>query len=156
MVGSIGPAVADSAPVGLEFPAAGIDTAVVSLTPSSADIAARALVPPLTMEAYWLTPYGVPGPGSDNTTYIAGHSWEGREAPFNRLSGEGLVGTEFVLTTEVGDIAYVVDSVTTYSKDTLKDSEIWDIVPHRVVLISCYTEDPSGKNVVVTAMPASA
>jgi hypothetical protein len=27
-------------------------------------------------------------------------------------------------------------------------------VPNRIVLISCYTEDPWGKNVVVTASPA--
>ena len=49
---------------------------------------------------------------------------------------------------------YVVESVTTHDKDTLKTSDIWDIVPHRVVLISCYTEDLWGKNVIVTAVPA--
>jgi hypothetical protein len=155
-IGSAEPVGVDSRPLGLTFPAASIDTAIVPLTPSSADLTARSLVPPLTLEAYWLTSYGVPGPGSDNTTYIAGHSWEGRDAPFNRLSGGDLMGTEFVVTTEAGDITYIVDSVTTYEKDTLKDSEIWDIVPGRVVLISCYTEDPWGKNIVVTAMPISA
>jgi sortase (surface protein transpeptidase) len=113
-------------------------------------------VPPLTLDAYWLTPYGVPGPDSVNTTYIVGHSWEGRDAPFNRLSDPSLLGAEFVLQAEAGTITYVVDSVTTYDKGTLKDSDIWDIVPHRVVLISCYTEDPWGKNIVVTAMPKGA
>jgi hypothetical protein len=44
--------------------------------------------------------------------------------------------------------------VTTYVKSGLKDSAIWDMVPNRVVLISCYTEDPWGKNVVVSASPA--
>ena len=48
-----------------------------------------------------------------------------------------------------------MDSVTTHDKSSLKDSEIWNVVPNRVVLISCYTEDPWGKNVVVTASPAT-
>ncbi|MHA7219056.1 class F sortase [Arthrobacter sp. MDT1-48-3] len=147
---------AASQPTGLSFPAADMDMAVLPLTPSDADLAAQTLVPPLTVDAYWLTSYGVPGAGSNNTTYIAGHSWDGKDAPFNRLSDEALVGSEFVLTTGTGDITYVVDSVITHDKDTLKDSDIWNIVPNRVVLISCYTEDPWGKNVVVTAMPKAA
>ncbi|WP_258069818.1 class F sortase [Arthrobacter sp. SX1312] len=149
-----GPAAAE--PIGLSFPTAGIDMAVLPLTPSEADLAAQTLVPPLTIDAYWLTSYGIPGAGSVNTTYIAGHSWDGRDAPFNALSDETLVGAEFTLTVGTGDLTYVVDSVTTHDKDTLKDSDIWNIVPNRVVLISCYTEDPWGKNVVVTAMPKTA
>ncbi|MFC3298179.1 Sortase (surface protein transpeptidase) [Arthrobacter agilis] len=147
---------AASQPTGLVFPAAGIDMAVLPLTPSDADLAAQTLVPPLTTDAYWLTSYGVPGAGSVNTTYIAGHSWDGKDAPFNRLSDETLVGDEFTLDTGTGSMTYVVDSVITHDKDTLKDSDIWNIVPNRVVLISCYTEDPWGKNVVLTAMPKTA
>jgi hypothetical protein len=147
---------AASRPTGLSFPAAEIEMSVLPLTPTDADLAAQTLVPPLTVDAYWLTPYGVPGADSVNTTYIAGHSWDGKDAPFNRLSDEALVGSEFTLTTETGAITYVVDGVVTHDKDTLKDSEIWNIVPGRVVLISCYTEDPWGKNVVVTAMPKTA
>lgn len=129
--------------------------AILPLTPSETDLASQQLVPPLTLDAYWLTPYGVPGPGSKDTTYIVGHSWDGEDAPFNRLSDENLLGTQFTLTTRSGDVSYVVDSVTTHDKDTLKDSDIWEIVPERVVLISCYTEDPWGKNVVITALPTS-
>ncbi|MFJ6003749.1 class F sortase [Arthrobacter sp. NPDC092385] len=127
--------------------------AILPLTPTDADLASQSLVPPLTLDAYWLTPYGFPGSGSVNTTYIAGHSWEGRDAPFNRLSNEALVGSEFTLATRTGDITYVVDSVITHDKDTLKNSSIWDIVPGRVVLVSCYTEDPWGKNVAVSGTP---
>jgi len=47
----------------------------------------------------------------------------------------------------------MVEDVTTYLKSSLKDSPIWSIVPNRLVLISCFTEDPWGKNVVVTASP---
>ena len=102
------------------------------------------------MDAYWLTAYGIPGAGSTNTTYIAGHSWDGKDAPFNRLSDESLVGKAVTVTTAKGTLDYTVDSVATHDKNTLKDSDIWNVVPNRIVLISCYTEDPWGKNVVVT------
>ena len=114
------------------------------------------LVPPDTLDGYWLTPYGMPGEGSENTTYITGHSWEDRDAPFNRLSDPGLVGSEIELETGSGTLEYVVDSVVTHDKNTLKDSDIWRIVPDRLVIVSCYTEDLWGKNVVLTASPAPA
>jgi LPXTG-site transpeptidase (sortase) family protein len=97
----------------------------------------------------------MPGEGSTNTTYIAGHSYDKVELPFNKLSDPTLVGEELEVETVDGTLDYVVDSVTTYEKDTLKDSEIWRIVPNRIVLISCYTQDAVGKNVVVTASPAA-
>ncbi|WP_457973968.1 class F sortase [Arthrobacter sp. D1-17] len=145
---------AAAAPIRLSIKAADIDMKVLPLTPSEDELAAQSLVPPLTLDAYWLTAYGVPGAGSSNTTYIAGHSWDGKEAPFNRLSDRSLVGAPVTVTTATGTLRYVVDSVTTHDKNSLKDSEIWNVVPNRVVLISCYTEDPWGKNVVVTASPA--
>jgi Sortase domain len=145
---------AAAAPTGLSIKAAAIDMNVLPLTPSEDDLATQSLVPPLTLDAYWLTAYGVPGAGSSNTTYIVGHSWDGKEAPFNRLSDRSLVGAPVTVTTATGSLRYIVDTVTTYDKDSLKDSEIWNVVPNRVVLISCYTEDPWGKNVVITASPA--
>ncbi|MFD5278488.1 class F sortase [Pseudarthrobacter sp. NPDC058362] len=146
-----GPAAA--APLHVSIKAADFDVRVLPLTVSGDELAAGSLVPPLTLEAYWLTNYGVPGHGSVNTTYIAGHSWDGGDAPFNRLSNTGLVGQPVTVTTAKGVLNYAVDSVTTYDKNTLRDSDIWNVVPNRVVLISCYTEDPWGKNVVVTASP---
>ena len=111
-------------------------------------------MPPETKDGYWLAPFGTPGHGSANTTYVIGHSWEGAEAPFNHLSSAATVGDRFEVDTATGTISYQVDTVTTYLKATLKDSPIWEIVPNRLVLISCYTEDPWGKNVVVMASPA--
>lgn len=148
-----GPAAA--APTRLSIAAANIDVRILPLTPSADELSSQSLVPPLTLDAYWLTSFGVPGAGSTNTTYIAGHSWDGREAPFNRLSDKSLVGKAVTVATAKGTLKYVVDSVTTHRKDTLKDSDIWNVVPNRIVLISCYTEDPWGKNVVVTASPAA-
>lgn len=149
------PALPDaSAPVRILYSSAAMDTAVHPLEPDASAVSSRTLVPPNTMDGYWLTPFGTPGNGSGNTTYIIGHSWEGRDAPFNHLSSAAAVGDLFDVVTATGTIAYRVDSVTTYVKSGLKDSDIWDMVPNRVVLISCYTEDPWGKNVVVSASPA--
>ncbi|GLC63060.1 hypothetical protein PLESTB_001976500 [Pleodorina starrii] len=146
---------AASAPVHLTVPAAGIDQPVLPLSPTAENLAEQSIVPPLTTDAYWLSTYGHPGDGSQNTTYITGHSWEGLDAPFDRLSTQVTPGDTVVLGTETGQISYVVETVTTYDKNSLKDSEIWAIVPNRLVLISCFVQDPWGKNVVVTAIPAA-
>lgn len=151
-----GPALPEaSAPLRIHYPGAAIDTPVHPLEPDASALSSRTVVPPTTMDGYWLTPFGTPGDGSGNTTYIIGHSWEGRDAPFNHLSSAAVVGDMFDIVTATGTIPYRVDSVTTYLKDSLKDSPIWEMVPSRVVLISCYTEDPWGKNVVVSASPAA-
>jgi hypothetical protein len=146
-----GPAAAP--PQRLVYAAAGIDVAVHPLEPGASDRASQTIIPPPTMDGYWLTPYGVPGAGSVNTTYVAGHSWQDREAPFNRLSTRAAVGDRLSVTTATGEVAYRVDSVTTYVKSGLKDSPIWEVVPNRLVLISCYTDDLWGTNVVVVASP---
>lgn len=140
-------------PQRLVYPAAEIDVVVHPLEPSGADQATQTIVPPPTMDGYWLTPYGVPGAGSVNTTYVAGHSWQDQEAPFNRLSTKAAAGDRLTVTTATGEVAYRVDSVTTYVKSGLKDSPIWEVVPNRMVLISCYTDDLWGTNVVVVASP---
>ena len=141
-------------PTAVSIAAAGLNVRVLPLTPSADELASESLVPPLTLDAYWLTGYGVPGAGSTNTTYIVGHSWDGGRPPSTGSATSRLVGKAVTVTTAKGALKYVVDSVTTHDKHTLKDSDIWNVVPNRVVLISCYTEDPWGKNVVVTASPA--
>jgi len=152
---SAGPLLPDaSPPQRIIYPKAAMDTAVHPLAPDSTALESQTIVPPTTMDGYWLTPFGVPGNGSGNTTYVIGHSWEGQDAPFNHLSSAAAVGDEFDVVTSTGTIRYRVDTVTTYLKATLKDSPIWDMMPSRLVLISCYTEDPWGKNVVVSASPA--
>jgi hypothetical protein len=143
-----------SAPQRIVYPAIGMDVAVHPLKPSSSDVASQSIVPPETLDGYWLSPYGMPGSGSRNTTYVIGHSWEGLDAPFNRLSTRAGRGDVFTVQTAAGQLKYRVDSVTTYSKATLKDSPIWNVVPNRLVLISCYTEDLWGRNVAVVASPA--
>lgn len=135
------------------YPSAGMDVVVHPLKPDGADAASRSIVPPETMDGYWLTPFGRPGTGSVNTTYVIGHSWEGRDAPFNHLSSAAVPGDVFTVVTSKAKLLYKVDSVTTYTKSSLKDSPIWAVVPNRLVLISCYTEDLWGKNVALVASP---
>lgn len=147
---------AASAPQRITYPAAGMDVVVHPLAPDSHDAESHSIVPPETMDGYWLTPFGTPGAGSTNTTYVIGHSWEGLDAPFNHLSSAATAGNELTVTTATGTMTYRVDSVTTYTKATLKDSPVWAVAPNQLVLISCYTEDPWGKNVAVVASPVAA
>ena len=142
-----------SVPLRITFPAAGLDVAVHPLEPGRDDTENRSIVPPETKDGYWLAPFGTPGAGSTNTTYVIGHSWLDQDAPFNHLSSQAVPGGLLTVTTATGVLSYRVDSVTTYSKATLKDSSVWEAVANRLVLISCYTEDPWGRNVVVVASP---
>ena len=139
-----------SAPLRITYPAAGMDVAVHPLQPAAGTLN---IEPPATMDGYWLTPFGQPGVGSANTTYVIGHSWLDRDAPFNHLSSAAAPGGQFTVTTAAGVMSYRVESVSTHSKPALKDSAIWDVVPNRLVLISCYSADPWGSNVTVVASP---
>ncbi|PTT60853.1 class F sortase, partial [Arthrobacter sp. HMWF013] len=69
------------------------------------------------------------------------------------LSTKAAPGDRFTVFTAAGELAYRVDSVVTYGKSGLKDSPIWQVAPNRVVLISCYTDDFWGTNVVVVGSP---
>jgi hypothetical protein len=144
---------AASPPQRLVYPAADIDVVIHPLEPTGEDQATQTIEPPPTMDGYWLTPYGVPGAGSVNTTYIAGHSWTDRDAPFNHLSAKAAPGDRLTVATATGEVVFLVDSVTTYVKSGLKDSPIWQVAPNRLVLISCYAGDFWGTNVVVVASP---
>jgi hypothetical protein len=144
-----------SPPLRIEYPAAHIDVNIHPLVPDDEAMASRSLVPPGTMDGYWLESFGSPGTGSTDTTYIVGHSWLGRDAPFNRLSTAAGPGDTFTVTTATGKLVYRVDSVTDYSKQTLRDSDIWAVAPNKLVLISCHLGDPFGTNVVVKASPLS-
>ena len=125
-----------------------MDQDIVPLTPLDQGPQAT-IVPPMTADAYWLTPYG--SPGSSDTTYIIGHSWEGRDSAFNHLSRQARPGDQLFVTTAAGPGTYTVTTVSTEDKYTLRDSPIWDRVPNRLILVSCYTADLRGTNIIVTA-----
>ena len=136
------------APLHITYPVIGMDQDIVPLTPRGQGPQST-IVPPMTADAYWLTPYG--SPGSTDTTYIIGHSWEGRDSAFNHLSSHAQPGDQMVVTTAAGPATYTVTAVSTENKDTLKDSRIWDRIPNRLILVSCYVADLRGTNIVVTA-----
>ena len=143
-----------AAPVRIVYPSAGFDVKVRPLVPSPDEIESQTIVPPISVDGFWVATFGTPGAGSANTTYIMGHSWEDRDAPFNRLSSATAAGDVFDVVTATGKIRYRVESISTEDKSSLKENPIWQVVPNRVVLISCYTEDLFGKNVVIVASPA--
>jgi hypothetical protein len=142
-------------PLHITYPAVEMDQAVLPLAPTELEKEMGAIVPPHTPDAYWLTPYGSVGAGSANTTYIVGHSWEGRLSPFNNISTRSKQGDELTVTTGGGSLVYRIDQISTEYKDTLRDSSIWDIVPGRLILITCFTEDLWGKNIVIQASPVA-
>lgn len=142
-----------SPPLRLVYPAAELDVEILPLTPSPQDRSSASIVPPVTMSAYWLTTYGKPGPGSVNTTYIVGHSWQDRDAPLNTLSYRAKAGDKLTLITAEASLAYSVVSVATEDKLVLKNSGIWDRIPGRLVVISSYKEDLWDKNILIDARP---
>jgi sortase (surface protein transpeptidase) len=133
-----------------------MDQAVLPLSPTAQEMRLGSIVPPPTTDAYWLTPYGIPGTGSTNTTYIVGHSWEGLASPFNEISTRAKTGDLLTVTTAQGPLVFTIDHITTEYKDTLKDSAIWDKVPGRLILITCFTEDLWGTNIIIQASPVPA
>lgn len=141
------PAPQGSPPLHITYADVGMDQGVLPLTPPAHGPAS--IVPPMTLDAYWLTPFG--SPGSADTTYIIGHGWEGRDSAFNHLSSQAKPGGRIVVTTKSGPATYTVKTVSTENKITLKDSPIWNKVPNRLILISCYTADLWGTNIVITA-----
>lgn len=145
-----------SPPLHITYGAVEMDQAVLPLSPTEQETSLGSIVPPYTADAYWLTPYGVPGAWSTNTTYIVGHSWDGRASPFNNISSLSQPGDVLTVTTAEGPVHYKIDRVTTEYKDTLKDSAIWDKAPGRLVLITCFMEDLRGKNIIIQASPLPA
>lgn len=79
-----------------------MDHAVLPLTPTEEERSLAATVPPPTADAFWLSPYGVRAQGSTNTTYIVGHSWEGRATPFTNISSLAKPGDRLTVTTAEG------------------------------------------------------
>lgn len=149
------PAGKASPPLHIIYAGVGMDQAVLPLSPTEQEVSLGAIVPPHTADAYWLTPYGVPGAASTNTTYIVGHSWEGRPSPFNEVSSRAQPGDQLTLVTADGPLVFSVDQITTEYKDTLKDSDIWIKAPGRLILITCFTQDLWGKNIIIQASPVS-
>jgi hypothetical protein len=108
----------------LTIDSAGIAVPVLPLIPGATDTQRQSIVPPETVDGYWLASLGKPGKGSTNTVYVTGHSWENRSNPFSWISTDVHVGDLVTLTTTTARVDYRIVSVTTHNRETLKDSDI--------------------------------
>ncbi|MFB2554209.1 class F sortase [Herbiconiux liangxiaofengii] len=133
-------------PIGLSIPAVGLSTAVRAM-----DVAPGGVVdPPGPTFAYWLSAYGVAGPAAGNTVYIAGHTFRGGGAVFNPLldvpneQSAVAAGDAIAVETPEAVYDYVVTDVQRYDKASVdQQSELWEQVPGRLVLVTCFQYDDS-------------
>ncbi len=144
--------------VHVSVPALGLDLPVLPLTP-----AGGVINPPLLTAAYWIDSYGDPvstAGAADNTLYIAAHSTGTGEYGFDAVveaeaADEGLAPGDVVeVSTPGGTVDYTVERTERYGKDELATAaEIWEPVPGRLVLITCFQRagKASTENLVVVA-----
>jgi hypothetical protein len=123
------------------IPAVGLDVAVGSMsTPAGGRID-----PPTPGSAYWIRDYGLVGPASRETAYLAGHTFRGSgTAVFNSLFDRGtrdaVVGPGDVVDVQTlsGVERYTITAVTRYVKSTVEEQrELWENVPGRLVIVAC-------------------
>jgi len=148
-----------SSRVHLVIPAVDLDLPLLALTPEDGVIN-----PPLLTAGYWIEPYATPVAAPDeatNTLYIAAHSAGRGDDGFDPL----LTPDHRASTLDAGDVvevrtpqgtaSYTVDHVQRYGKDELPGaSEVWEAVPGRLVLITCFQRADgrrSTENLVVFA-----
>jgi hypothetical protein len=129
-------------PIRLRIPSVGLDDRVGSMTVRPGSV----VDPPTASSAYWLSGYGVAGPTSDNSVYIAGHTCRGRcSAAFSALldvpqsSTTVHIGDSVIVSTPTGDYSYSITGTQLYEKVTVQQqSELWRKVPGRLVLVTCF------------------
>lgn len=108
--------------------------------------------PPTLTEAYWIEAFGAPGAQSDNTVYLLGHSWDNGDAVFNALFDRATQtskvhpGDKVVVTTDAGDVTYEVERTERIPKAEVAEesSEVWDVVPGRLLLVTCFQNNGGG------------
>ncbi|MBL3698289.1 class F sortase [Leucobacter luti] len=154
------PPAAAAAPSGVAVPAIGFVADVLPLAVGSAAV----LDPPTADEAYWLSDYGMPGSGTDNTVFLIGHTSADARAVFDPLVDRArqdttlMPGDEILLATETGTVAYEVIGSERHEKTRLAELEnVWESDPGRLVLITCLFQadrDLAPDNVVVFARQA--
>lgn len=146
--------VATSAPLRLRIPVIGVDGAVSEYSQQMIDD--RGGFDPIELTTIsWDTTIigGTAGTDSINTTYLYGHSWVD-SAVFNGLK-EMKAGDVAGIDTANGTLCYVTQKTLTLMKAEYKtNDEMTDVIPNRLVLVSCYRPtgyDPNAatvKNIV--------
>ncbi|MEZ2371357.1 class F sortase [Arthrobacter sp. RCC_34] len=144
-------------PLRVQLPGVGLDVRVyASRLPRD-----RTLDPPTVPDAFWVMDFGAAGPASRNTVYIAAHSSSVGPAAFNPLLDRGAVGgavhagQKILVTTPEGGYSYTVTGSARYVKtDILGARKLWEAVPGRLVLVTCFQYNhraESDQNFVVYA-----
>ncbi|SDZ45241.1 class F sortase [Herbiconiux ginsengi] len=151
------PAAVPGQPLNIRIPAVDLDAAIRSMSVPDD----RQLDPPGPSRAYWLSDYGAAGPDSENTTYLAGHTYRDGSAVFNPLldvpQSAGAVhdGDAVIITTPEGDYSYTVTATALYDKTSVgEQAELWKQVPGRLVIVTCFQYNggtSSSQNFVVYA-----
>jgi hypothetical protein len=132
-----------SSDVRLVVPSVGVDLPLLPMTPSRGTID-----PPLLTAGYWIEPYGAPvGDAAEatNTLYVAAHSAGSGDDGFDPLIAGGTAdgtlaaGDVVEVRTPSGTVRYTVRSTHRYGKDELPGAdEVWEVVPGRLVLVTCF------------------
>jgi hypothetical protein len=132
-----------SSEVHVRVPSVGLDLPVLPLAPEDGVID-----PPLLTAAYFLEPYGHPVGAADqaeNTLYLAAHSAGRGDDGFDPLLTDehrdsALVAGDVVeVATPQGTASYVVERTARVAKEALPSAPgVWDVVPGRLVLITCF------------------
>ncbi|GAA1322808.1 class F sortase [Leucobacter albus] len=144
-------------PHALTIPALGFQSEVFEFQTGGAP----ELNPPDAERAYWLSDYGLPGAGSDNTVYLIGHTSADGRAVFDPLvdreaqHSRVLPGDEIWLETATGTVVYETIAVERHERQRLADVDnVWTTAPGRLVLVTCFFEastDTVSDNLVVFA-----
>lgn len=146
-----------SSSVHVAIPAVGLDLPVLPLSPRGGVID-----PPLLTAAYFLEPYGHPvgaADQADNTLYLAAHSAGHGDDGFDPLltdeHRDSALGPGDVVEvrTPDGTASYTVQRTERVAKDALPSAaDVWESVPGRLVLITCFQHrGKATENLVVFA-----
>lgn len=124
----------------VELPTAGYSSDVGTMAIGDSGV----IDPPDFVRAWWIEDRGVlPGSRAADTTYLACHTDAARPAmavPCNRLALEKLpTGGKVLVQTDAEALSYTITQARKVLRDDFAhDSEVWDVNPGRLVLVSCY------------------
>jgi sortase (surface protein transpeptidase) len=146
-----------SSSVHVAIPAVGLDLPVLPLSPHDGVID-----PPLLTAAYFLEPYGHPvgaADRADNTLYLAAHSAGHGHDGFDPLLTDEhrdsalAAGDVVEVRTPDGTASYTVERTERVAKQALPTAaDVWEPVPGRLVLITCFQHrGKATENLVVFA-----
>lgn len=141
-----------SEPLSLEVPSVGVRGSVSRYTRDMIQAAGGYDPQPWETTIAWdeTITGGMPGTDSTNTTYLYAHSHPTESAPFNNLKNIQ-VGDAAAVVTANGRLCYEVQYMYDVPKsDYATDLVSGEIVPGRLILVTCYRPDGYDPNLATT------